>query len=278
MENPDSPLKKYSRVPKLYIDLPSQGNFYPPGSLGKSQELEVFSMTASDEIRLKTPDALYTGTAVADIIKRCVPDIKNPWAMPTIDFDFVLAAVRLATYGSTIELNVACSKCKEESAYEFEIQRILDHFSNQTFVEKVMIQGFEFYLRPLDYKELTVIRKETFSVQRNLAQLVPKIEDLNEKQEKVNEYYDQINKMQTDVMYSIVHKIVTPDGDEETNHKQIVDFLSNAEPEFYHGLKNAYGEMNKIWAVPSSQVTCPSCSNVDNITPSMDYSTFFGKG
>lgn len=277
MENLSSPLKKYPRVAKLHIELPSQGRFYPSGALSKTSELEVYSMTANDEIRMKTPDALYTGIAVADMIKNCVPAIKDPWAMPNLDFDYILAAIRLATYGSTIELGVKCSKCSEESTYEIEIQRILDHFTSQTFIDEININDFTFYLRPLTYKELTIVRKETFSVQRNLTQYIPKIEDLNQRQEKVNELYDKINELQTDVMYSIVSKIVTPDGEEETDHTQIVDFLKNSGPEFYHGLKAAYAKMNEVWAVPKSKVTCPNCNNEDAITPNMDYSSFFVK-
>ena len=49
-----SPLTKYQRQPKQSIDLPSKGRWYSQGSLEKSEELEVFSMTASNEIATKT--------------------------------------------------------------------------------------------------------------------------------------------------------------------------------------------------------------------------------
>ena len=45
-----NPLKKYFRQPKLYINLPSKGKFYPAGSLNMPEtgELPVFPMTAKD--------------------------------------------------------------------------------------------------------------------------------------------------------------------------------------------------------------------------------------
>lgn len=59
MENKKSPLQKFQRQPKLYIDLPSNGKWYNENIIadGTSTSLAVFSMTANDEIAFKTPDA-----------------------------------------------------------------------------------------------------------------------------------------------------------------------------------------------------------------------------
>ena len=52
MEN--NPLQKYYRQPKIYLDLPSKGNFYPKGAIeGDPSKLPVFGMTAMDEIMFK---------------------------------------------------------------------------------------------------------------------------------------------------------------------------------------------------------------------------------
>jgi len=59
-------LEKYQRQPKLYIDLPSKGRWYPPNALAKSDELAIYSMTASDEIATKTPDALFSGNTTVN--------------------------------------------------------------------------------------------------------------------------------------------------------------------------------------------------------------------
>ena len=74
MEN-ESPLKKYSRQPKIYINLPSGGKFYNQDVLygDTYTELAVYSMTANDEILYKTPDALINGRATAEAIKSCIP-------------------------------------------------------------------------------------------------------------------------------------------------------------------------------------------------------------
>ena len=58
--NPN-PLSQYFRQPVIYIKLPSNGKFYPPGTLDMpaNNELPVLPMTAIDEITYRTPDALF---------------------------------------------------------------------------------------------------------------------------------------------------------------------------------------------------------------------------
>jgi hypothetical protein len=76
--NPDptapkvNPLKQYFRRPAIYLRLPSGGTGYPPGvvDLPESGELPIYPMTAIDEITSKTPDALFSGTAIVELIKR----------------------------------------------------------------------------------------------------------------------------------------------------------------------------------------------------------------
>ena len=88
-QNTSNPLQKYFRQPKLHVRLPSGGKYYPPGALDlpESGEVAIYPLTAKDELLLKTPDSLMNGTATADVIKSCVPAIKNPWYMPSLDVD-----------------------------------------------------------------------------------------------------------------------------------------------------------------------------------------------
>ena len=82
MENKNTnPLQKYFRQPKIYIKLPSNGKWYPNGSLEVTDNMEfpVYAMTARDELMFKTPDALLNGQSTVDVIQSCVPSIKNAW-------------------------------------------------------------------------------------------------------------------------------------------------------------------------------------------------------
>ena len=282
MENYDSPLSKYKRVPKLYIDLPSKGQYYPKGVLDSDDgtEIPVYSMTASDEIRLKTPDALYTGHAVYDVIKNCVPTIKDPKLMPALDIDYVLSSIRIASYGDTMEITSKCpnEKCEEQSTYSVELQHIIDHYNSLTFKSEIRVEDFLFRIRPLAYFEIQEVQKKTMSIQRQLVQSVSKIEDDDERETQMQALYDALNELQESIVYSIVTEIVTPDGEKEMHQQFIVDFLKNGEPKFFKAVQDVYKEFNSTWNVPVSEVECPSCNKKYSIRPTLDQSNFFGQG
>ena len=60
-------------------------------------------MTAKDEMAFKTPDAMINGQSTVDVIKSCVPNLLDPWKMVNYDTDAVLLAIRIATYGETMD-------------------------------------------------------------------------------------------------------------------------------------------------------------------------------
>ena len=86
----NNPLAGLMRQPKIYIKLPSGGEFWPKGSIDMPEngELPVFSMTAKDELMIKIPDALVNGQAIVDVIQNCIPSIKNAWSTPNIDLGY----------------------------------------------------------------------------------------------------------------------------------------------------------------------------------------------
>ena len=103
-----NPLAKYFRQPKIYISLPSQGKYYPPGVLVETEngEYPVYSMTARDELTFKTPDPLFNGQATVDVIQSCFPHIKDAWRIPSIDMDAILIAIRIATFGEDLDIDI----------------------------------------------------------------------------------------------------------------------------------------------------------------------------
>ena len=139
----DNPLAKHFRQPKLYIQFPSKGNFYPDGSLEETEtgDYPIFAMTAKDELTIKTPDALLNGQATVSVIQSCVPNIKNAWHVPSIDVDAILIAIRIATYGEKMDLTF-----REES------DQFVGHFNFASF-QRAKLRFSSKYLK---YRSLTL--------------------------------------------------------------------------------------------------------------------------
>ena len=275
MENYSSPLQKYKRQPKLYIDLPSKGIWYPKDSLEKSEELEVYSMTANDEINIKTPDALFTGTAVKNLIESCVPSIKDAWYVPSVDLDYILAAIRLATYGTSIELTTTCRECSNQDTYALPLQGILDHFQSAKTSFQAEVDKFVFKIRPLCYKEVTDYQIEAFKVRRTIQQKLSQIEDTVEKENELRVLYEGLREKQKETVCSSIIEIVTPDGETETNQPFIKDFIINGDKIYFNALEKLYEDNQKALRIPQTTTSCSECNTEQAVQPDLDYSNFF---
>lgn len=278
MENKVSPLQKYKRQPKLFIDLPSKGVWFPKAQLEKAEQIEVYSMTANDEIGLKTPDALYTGLAVKRLIESCVPAIKDAWYVSLRDLDYILAAIRLASYGESIELTNTCSKCETKDTYGLEVQAMLNHLESSEPRYEAVIDGFTFKLRPLTYKEVTDFQQEVFQIRRTMQQSLATMEETPEKAKKTQELYDRLKQKTLETIAASVFEIITPEGDSETTPAFIADFIINGDKQYYNGLQELYDENQQQLKLPDTEVECSNCGNKTKINPDLDYSNFFARG
>lgn len=118
-----------ARLPGETFRLPSQGLFYQNGELSedvKDGEVHVFPLTALDEILLKTPDKLMSGTAITEVFARCIPQVKKPMALLSKDIDYLLMCLRLISYGETIDIIYThdCEDAKERN-YSVELRPLV---------------------------------------------------------------------------------------------------------------------------------------------------------
>ena len=152
----NNPLKQYFRQPAIYVRLPSQGEFYPEGTLDMppNGELPVYPMTAIDEIAYRTPDALFNGSAVISVIQSCIPNIKNAWAIPSVDVDTLLISIRIASYGHEMDINTKCPNCGEEANHGLDLRSVLDRIQSPDYQQVLKSGDMEFYFRPMTYKDL----------------------------------------------------------------------------------------------------------------------------
>ena len=163
-----NPLNKYFRQPAIYVSLPTGGN-YPPHVVtpSKTGEFGIMPMTAKDEIRFKTPDALMNGQGVVDVIQSCVPDIKDAWQIKSYDLDTVLIAIRIATYGETMEINFNVPVVNENLSHTINLPSILDQIKlSKIESEFTLKDGLKITVRPLTYRDMTSTSLNAFQNQK----------------------------------------------------------------------------------------------------------------
>jgi hypothetical protein len=272
-----NPLSQWFRQPKIYIRLPSKGEFYPEGSLDKSanDEYAVYAMTAKDELMFKTPDALLSGQTTVEVVKSCIPAILDPWKMPSIDLDTALIAIRIATYGENMEVTANCPHCNHENEYDINLIGWLEKISQVNFETEVLLDPLTIHIRPYTYKEVTDASLKTFEQQRIIS--IVNDEDMPDevKVQKFNESFVKLTELTVDTMAKCVWKITTPNG-ETTDLTDIVEFIHNSPKEVFQKIADHIGEIKSRMSMGNQEVACNECEKEFSMPIELDQSSFFG--
>jgi hypothetical protein len=207
-------MKAYFRKPELKITLPSQGAFYPPGTLQLDQtgEVDVYPMTAIDELTLKTPDALLTGEGTVKTIQQ---------------------------------------------DHEIDLQSLFDRVNKEQVSNQLLLEnGIKVVVRPNNYQQLSLIRRQTFEKQR-LARTIndAKIDD-KDKQEEFNKIFAELTKMNVESLVNNIEAIELPDGVIQSRD-DINTFVNNVDLKFVNAVRAKVESMAKLGAVPPFTVESP---------------------
>ena len=251
MENKNTnPLQKYFRQPKIYLSLPSNGKYYPAGSLEISEngEYPVFPMTARDEIMIKTPDALLNGQATASVITSCIPAIKDPFNMPSMDLDACLIAIRIATYGEMMEVSIKVPVTGEDKDFDLDLRIMLDQFSNVDYNSAIELDGMIVNLRPLTYGEFTETSRKTFDEQR----IFKVINDTDMAEgDKLATFTESFKKL-TDLTILTLEKSIASievGDDVVTDQAHIKEFIANTDKGLFESVTNHIEEQRTKFQV-----------------------------
>ena len=240
-----NPLNKYFRQPAIYVSLPTGGD-YPPHVVtpSKTGEFGVMPMTAKDEIRFKTPDALMNGEGVVDVIHSCVPNIKDAWQIKSYDLDTILIAIRIATYGETMDINFSVPVVNEQISHTLNLPAILDSIKSvQIKNECTLKDGLTIQVRPLTYKDITNTSLTTFQQQKLYSSVQDSKMSDQEKTKKFDESFKALTELSMGLLLRNIEKITTPDGIEVTDPVQIREFIDNADAGLITELQDKLNEL-----------------------------------
>jgi hypothetical protein len=271
-----NPLANWFRQPKIYVRLPSKGKFYAAGALDNSasEEYPVYAMTAKDELMFKTPDALLSGQSTVEVIKSCVPAILDPWVMPSIDLDFLLIAIRIATYGDSMDVNCTCPHCQAENQYEVPLSPWLEDFSNFVYTEVVDVDPLQVTIRPYTYREMTKLSIKGLEQQKIFSIVNDESMSDELKLEKFGESFVKITELTVDVIANCIVKIETPNG-ASTDKAQIKEFINNCSKDVFEKISKHMADIKDQIELKAKNVKCGECSEAFELPITMDQSNFF---
>ena len=110
-------------VPTEFVELPSQGKFYPQGHPLHGQEsIEIRQMTAKEEDMLTSRTLLKKGVALDRVISSLIVDRSiDPDSLLVGDRNAIIIATRVSGYGNQYETKVSCPNCGTSQQYSFDL-------------------------------------------------------------------------------------------------------------------------------------------------------------
>jgi len=274
--NENNPLRQYFRQPAIYIELPSQGKFYPQGALNMPQtnKLPVYPMTAIDEITYRTPDALFNGQATVNVIQSCVPDIKNAWGIPSTDVDTVLVSIRIASYGHEMGFSTQCPACQHVSDQAIDLRNVLDSMRPVDYAKPITSGDMEIYFRPMSYQNMSDNNKLQYENQKMLQNIPDGAGTDVDKMSALSKALQEVTAMTVKALAQSIAMVKTPTA-MVSEPEFIEELLKNCDRKLFNEIRDyivtnkAQSEMQPI------KLTCPECKHEYEQTVTLDMSSFF---
>lgn len=252
-------LEKLKRkIPGETFRLPSRGLFYKNSELDpevEDGEIVVYPMTTVDELMMRSPDMLFQGTAITEVIGRCVPQILKPSRLIASDVDFILTALRKVSYGPLLPIAHKCEFCEApEKDYglpiDYFIQKTKEITAEQYEAMNVVINEYNIKLRPCVFEEMIKILQQQHG------------EDLDTV-EKVSDWIDT----------SLAAIIRSVDG--VTDNVQITEWLKALPRGIKEELTLAVPRINQWGLEFAYEIACDSCGKKADIKSTLNPTGFF---
>ena len=236
-----NPLKRYYRQPQISIQLPSKSRYYAADVVEKTTtgEHPVLPMTAIDELAFRTPDSMMNGQATVDVIRSCIPTILDPWQLVNYDIDTVLIAVRIASYGETIDVTSGVPGTNESATHTVSLPQMLEQLRNIEVTDTCELKdGLKITVSPLTYKQITESQLKTFEQQRIYAQVSQSQMTAEEKTKRFTDSFKILSELNMSLLISNIERITLPAGESVTDRAQIKQFVENADAKLIKELEN----------------------------------------
>jgi len=268
---------KFFRQPAIYTRLPSNGKNWPAGSLNypENGELPVLPMTAIDEITYRTPDALFNGEAVTGVIQSCCPNVINAWATPSIDLDVLLVAIRIASYGHSMDISSTCPSCGEEHDFGLDLRTVIDNLKSADFDQPLVKGDLQLHFRPLSYREMTNNSLKQFEQQKMLQAVNDNTEmPETDKITRLNSMMKSLVEVTVTAMSQSITEIRTPNSI-VVEQAHIEEFLHNCDRNLFTAVRDYVIKLREDSELKPLNVTCPACQHQYTQVFTLDMANFF---
>ena len=314
--NSNSSLSKYYRRPKISVKLPTNGLWYNSDivELTENATVNILPMTGLDEIKAQTPELITDTNFKFDLIRSCVPAIKQPEKMAAVDINAIMFGIYAASYGKNYRTNLICPHCleaynalKTEEEKKSAIDNSEVNINPQKFdlhAESVLAlskyamnkdiyfdydNDLRIYLKPVSIDVVDSYNTNNY-YQEMLEEKIQKLTDdanndiidkktvIEKIQNEVKKYSDQVYGIVLEMLIkSVSHIVIISTNETITDEKEIADFIKNSPHELIDKIKNLRDKEIDTLGLPDTvKVECNCCHKLFDANPAyFDPTAFF---
>lgn len=210
---------------------------------------------------------------MVEIIKSCIPAIKDPWKLLSNDLDAVLVAVKAAGGQDSVDVETECPKCKALGTYGVDLLSMLSSLKPGDYETPLQVADLSIKFAPLTYKEMNDAALGQFDIQIKYKGLAD-IEDDEERNTKTSSALKEITVLTQNILSEAIDFIQTPTSKvEETNY--ILDFLRQCDSKTYEAIRDYNTKLKSDSTIKPLHIQCVECEHKFDQPFSLNASDFF---
>jgi|15BtaG_2_1085339.scaffolds.fasta_scaffold01038_8 phage FluMu protein Com len=273
-----NPLIAAYRKPALFVTLPSSGKYYDTmPKLSVDGELAIYPMTARDELIYKTPDALFNGEATHAVIASCAPDIKDPDTMPVNDLVVILLAIRQATYGKELNIDIKCPECEALNMMKIDATALLATATPIDEADRIeWDNGFIINLKPYNLRDRTLLQIQQVKQRKMLQALTDENINEEDRTKLFGQTFVELAELTVDLISNSIRAVRPPEGEEITDDAMIKEWLQTITKDDYDSLKDKVESLSKdTLDTDNLSAQCQECNHEWKTKVDLDVANFF---
>jgi hypothetical protein len=189
------------------------------------------------------------------VIKSCVPNLLDPWKMVNYDTDAVLLAIRIATYGETMDITFRVPVTNEEQSHTLNLPALLEDLGRAKIEDETTTsKGFKVEIVPLDYKTLTKIQIARFEQQKMYGTIDSSAMTEEQKQQAFAKSFETLNTVNFSLLVDSIKSITTPEGNTVVDRAQIIEFCNKADTKTITEIQEKLSDLRVQAQIPALKI------------------------
>jgi hypothetical protein len=274
-----NPLIAAYKKPALYISLPSGGKYYEPKlKLSVDGELAVYAMTARDELITKTPDALFNGEATMALIESCCPDITDPRQVPVNDLLVILLAIRQASYGDSLDVDMTCPQCEHLNMLTINTSNMLSKAKSIDIEDTITLDnGFIVKVKPFNVEDRTLLQIQQVKQQKLLNSLSGQSTmDEEEFAKKYGEVFVELADLTVKLITNCIRSVKSNIESESISERDTIsEWLQSISKKDYDLIRDKVEDLSDNGLDTKAKATCQECKHQWETEIELDVANFF---